>query len=334
MKRPSLPSEIIIEITGRCRQVCTYCTGPRIPDVPFKDIKATLDEAAGLGVKAVRITGGEPTLHPDFRPILSYAKARKLAIILNTSADNISPAAMKTIIATVDVAHVSLQGYDEKANTAYTGSKVSFLDKMKNIFLLKAYLPVLWTATVITSDSERSLTPFIPLIKKINPAAWLLQRPISDSVEALKEMNPLFFRKLALEIMKIRRDRINAFVSNPTPLCVAGDLQIGKKVFLGARLDEGHLRLVRSARGFFKPNYFLETNLGRSIREAWEHPFLKELSGTGYLPELCRRCPVLDTCRGGSRSMALRAHGTPLAADPLFDPAMARKALSKASVSS
>ena len=329
MKRPSIPLEIVIEITGRCRQVCPYCTGHRTPHVPWADIKKTLDEAASLGVEAIRITGGEPLLHPEIRTILTYTKAKKFMVILNASADNINSALMKTIIANVNVAHVSLQGHDEKSNASYTRSKIPFLDKIKNIFLLKAYLPTLWLATVITPATTRSFAQFVPLIKKINPAAWLLQRPISELNEDLKEMGIPFYRALAVEIMKARRENINVFVSNPIPLCIAGDLRIGKKTFLGAKLDEGHLRIVRSAKGFFKPSYFLETNLGNTIQTAWEHPFLNKLNRTDYLPDLCQRCPVLDTCRGGSRSMALRIHRTALAADPLFDPASAQKALSR-----
>ena len=329
MKRPTIPLEIIIEITGKCRQVCPYCTGPRTADVPLKDIKATIDEAASLGVKAIRITGGEPLLHPDIQTILTYTKSKNFAVILNTSADNINPALMKTIIANVDVAHVSLQGYDEVSNASYTRSRISFLDKIKNIFLLKAYLPTLWIATVITPAMARSFAHFVPLIKKINPAAWLLQRPISKMNKDLEQMGIPFYRALTLQIMRARQENINVFISNPIPLCIAGDLRIGKEVFLGAELDEGHLRIVRSAKGFFKPNYFLETNLGNVLQAAWDHPFMRELSRTDYLPDLCQRCPVLDTCRGGSRSTALRAHGTALAADPLFDPAIAQKALSK-----
>ena len=329
MERPSLPIEIIIEITGKCRQVCPYCTGSRTGDVPFKDIKATLDEAASLGVKAIRLTGGEPLLHPDIREILTYTKHKKFAVIFNTSADNISPALMKTIIANVDVGHVSLQGHDEKSNASYTRSKTSFLDKIKNIFLLKAYLPTLWIATVITPAMTRSFAKFVPLIKKINPAAWLLQRPISKLNEDLRKMDIPFYRALTLQIMKARQKNINAFVSNPIPLCITGDLRIGKEAFLGAELDEGHSRIVRSAKGFFKPNYFLETNLGNSIQTAWDHPFMHELNRTDYLPNLCQHCPVLGTCRCGSRSMALRAHQTVLAPDPLFDPAIAQKALSR-----
>ena len=329
MKRPSIPSEIIIEITGRCRQVCPYCTGPRIPDVPLKDIKSTLDEAAGLGIKAIRITGGEPLLHPEIREILTYTKKKKFSIILNTTAENISSPLMKTIISNVDVAHISLQGHDAEANTSYTRSKLPFIDKVKNIFLLKAYLPTVWIATVITPAKLKTFPKFLPLIKKINPAAWLLQRPISEVNEDLRQMGLAYYRALTLEVMKARREKVNVFISNPIPLCITGNLTIGKEAFLGAKLDEGHLRIVRSAKGYFKPNYFIETNLGNTIQEAWRHPFLNDLNRTDYLPEACQDCPVLETCRGGSRSMALRVHGTALAADPLFSTANAQKALSK-----
>lgn len=328
MERPKIPIEIIIEITGRCRQVCPYCTGPRIPDVPLKDIKDTMDEAASLGIKAIRITGGEPLLHPEIRTILSYAKTKKFSVIINTTAENISPALMKSLIANIDVAHVSLQGYDAKSNAAYTRSKSSFLEKVQNIFLFKAYIPTLWLATVITPAKNETFARFLPLIKKINPAAWLLQRPISDTDEALKEMDIGFYRSLSLHILKTRRENINVFISNPIPMCLTGNLQIGEQTFLGAKLDEGHLRMVRRAQGYYQPSYFLETNLGTSIQKSWDHPFMLDLNRTDYLPSQCQRCPLLSTCRGGCRAMALRAHGSALTQDPLFNSDIAEKALS------
>ena len=329
MERPSIPLEIVIEITGKCQLLCPYCTRPKTADVSLKDIKTTIDEAASLGIKVIRITGGEPLLHPDIQTILTYAKAKKIAVILNTAAENISPALMKTIITNVDAALISLQGHNEKSHAAYTRSKRSFLDKIKNIFLLKTYLPTLWIATVITPDITQSFTKFLPLIKKINPAAWILLRPISGLNKDLRKMDIPFYRALTLKIMKARSANINVFIANPIPMCITGDLRIGQEAFFGAKFDDGHARIVRSAQGFFKPSYFLETNLGDTIQTAWKHPFLRELNRTDYLPGLCQRCPVLDTCRGGCRSMALRAHQTALAEDPLFDPAIAQKALSK-----
>jgi radical SAM protein with 4Fe4S-binding SPASM domain len=268
-------------------------------------------------------------LHPDIQTILTYAKSKKFAIILNTAAQDLRPRLIKTIVANVDAALISLQGHNEESHTSYTHSPFPFLDKIKNIFLLKACLPTLWLATVITPAMTKSFTQFIPLIKKIDPAAWLLLRPIGGLNKDLKKMDIPFYRALTFQIMKARQKNINVFIANPIPMCIAGNLQVGQKAFFGAKFDEGHARIVRSAEGYFKPDYFLKKNLGKTIRGAWEHPFLCELDRTDYLPDLCQRCPVLDTCRGGCRSMALRTFNTILAPDPLFDGAIAQKALSR-----
>lgn len=327
MKRPPVPLEIVIEITGKCRQVCPYCTGSRTSHVPWADIKKTLDETASLGIGAVRITGGEPLLHPDFRKIMTYAKAKKIKILLNTAAEDMNPSLLKTVAMNVDAALISLQGYDEESNAAYTRSQLPFIEKIKNIFLLRAYLPTLWLATVITPTFGRTFSKFLPLVKKIAPENWSLFRAISKNDE-VKEMNFTFYHTLTLNIMKARRNNINVSIGNAIPMCLTGNLQTGKQAFDGGNFDDGHVRMVRSRSGFFKPSYFLETNLGDTIQTAWAHPFLRELDRTDYLPDLCQQCSVLNTCRGGCRAMALRSYGTTLAPDPLFDRTSAVKALS------
>jgi radical SAM protein with 4Fe4S-binding SPASM domain len=329
MKRPEIPIEIVIEITGRCRQVCPYCTGPRIPDVPLADIKDTMDEASSLGIKAIRITGGEPLLHPQLRAILSYAKKKKFYVILNTTAENISPSMLKTLTTNVDAALISLQGYNAQTNAAYTRSKLPFIDKIRNIFTLKAYLPTLWLATVITPTFGKTFTNFLPLVNKIAPANWALFRAVSETPEA-KLMDLNFYRSLTLNIMKARHSNINVTIGNAIPMCITGNLETGKHAFIGAHFDDGHVRIVRRAQGYFQPSYFLDTNLGTTIKSAWNNSFLDDLNRTDFLPELCQRCPVLETCRGGCRAMSLRAYGTALTQDPLFDQTNALKALAVA----
>ena len=329
MERPAIPLEIVIEITGKCRLVCPHCTGPRTPDVPWNDIKRTLDEAAELKIRNIRITGGEPLLHPDIRKILTYAKSKKFSVILNTAAEDMSPALLKTVAMNVDAALISLQGYDERSNSAYTRSRSAFVDKIKNIFLLKAYLPTLWLATVITPNFGQSFGKFLPLVKKIAPANWTLFRAI-DKIQEIKQMDIAFYRTLTLNMMKARKANLNVNIGNAIPMCITGNLQTGKQVFMGGDFDDGHVRLVRSSEGFFKPSYFLENNLGDTIKTAWNHPFLRDLDRSDYLPPLCQQCPVLDICRGGCRAMALRAYGTALGPDPLFNAVKAKKALSTA----
>ncbi len=332
MPRPNIPVEIIVEITGKCKLVCEYCTDSRRPHVPLGTVLQLLDEAAAMGVKGVRITGGEPLLHPDIEAILEHARAKKFRVTLNTTAEEIDPSLMRSIIRNVDIGLISLQGYSLRTNAAYTRSRASFEEKIKNIFFLRTQLKAILLATVLTPRITASFHKFLPLIENLRPDSWVLLRPISDPNDDHRLMDVNFYRTLTLKILKARKEGINVYIGNPLPLCIMGDLFIGKQAFLGATADDGHNRLVFSAEGFYKPSYFISTNLGRTLQEAWEHPFLKELSRTDTLPEACQRCPLLKDCQGGSRAMSLRTFGSILSPDPLFDSITAEQALKKYSL--
>jgi radical SAM protein with 4Fe4S-binding SPASM domain len=66
-----------IEITRQCNLRCPHCFveagDKRNGELSTKRILALLEEWAELGVFSVVITGGEPTIHPDFIEITRYA---------------------------------------------------------------------------------------------------------------------------------------------------------------------------------------------------------------------------------------------------------------------
>lgn len=82
------PTSIGIEITGRCQLRCRHCfneSGPeRSEDLPFQLVERVLDEMHGWGVAQVRLSGGEPTLHPNLHAILAACVERGITINLNT----------------------------------------------------------------------------------------------------------------------------------------------------------------------------------------------------------------------------------------------------------
>ncbi len=87
-----------LSITDRCNFRCVYCMEP---DVRFMDRRELLspDEmvrvarvCAGLGVEQVRITGGEPTVHPDLtRIIRGVSRVAPGAIALTTNGALLEP---------------------------------------------------------------------------------------------------------------------------------------------------------------------------------------------------------------------------------------------------
>lgn len=86
--------DLRISITDRCNFRCVYCMEPDVRFAPTSELLAT-DEiarvariAASLGVRKIRLTGGEPTVHPDLARIIAAVRAAApvdLAMITNGS---------------------------------------------------------------------------------------------------------------------------------------------------------------------------------------------------------------------------------------------------------
>ena len=92
---------------------------------------------------------------------------------------------------------------------------------------------------------------------------------------------------------------------------------------VGSRLNlvlgEGNARFAVDPRGFCKPAYYMDENLGdcRDLRAAWASPLLRSVRALEFLPESCSGCFYAGKCRGGSRHAARLACGDWRAPDPL-----------------
>ena len=78
-------------ITTRCNFKCPYCRGFKVDDegdISLDDAKKVLDIWAINGLKNVRFSGGEPTLHKNLPDMVEYAKhlgVERIAISTNGS---------------------------------------------------------------------------------------------------------------------------------------------------------------------------------------------------------------------------------------------------------
>jgi MoaA/NifB/PqqE/SkfB family radical SAM enzyme len=73
-----IPYSAQIEITLRCNAKCPFCAVNSFPDsyvnneMTTDQIKTVIDQLARIGINALSITGGEPTLRKDLPEIISY----------------------------------------------------------------------------------------------------------------------------------------------------------------------------------------------------------------------------------------------------------------------
>ncbi len=83
--------DLRLSVTDRCNYRCVYCMDPDHRYMPKRDLLG-VDEylaiarvAASLGVRKVRVTGGEPTLYPDLDALLAGLAALPLEDIAMTT---------------------------------------------------------------------------------------------------------------------------------------------------------------------------------------------------------------------------------------------------------
>lgn len=83
------PPLVWLELTRRCNLTCAHCyiDGGKARDneMSSKEFYAVIDELADMGVWAIAITGGEPTLHPEFVDLVKYARSKNLLVGIATN---------------------------------------------------------------------------------------------------------------------------------------------------------------------------------------------------------------------------------------------------------
>jgi MoaA/NifB/PqqE/SkfB family radical SAM enzyme len=129
-----------------CNLACTHCfiscspTNHTHEMLSLEDVRRTLAEAVGLGVKEYYFTGGEPFLNPDMEAILEAALAAGPATVLTNGMllDVARCRRLAAMAAASDYSldlRVSLDGWDAESNDAIRGEGVfaRTLDGVRNL---------------------------------------------------------------------------------------------------------------------------------------------------------------------------------------------------------
>jgi MoaA/NifB/PqqE/SkfB family radical SAM enzyme len=78
-----------ILLTDKCNFKCPYCRGSDCGTASLMSVKEIIDLCATRNLKNIRFSGGEPTLYPYLREVVSYARERgvtRIALSTNGSA--------------------------------------------------------------------------------------------------------------------------------------------------------------------------------------------------------------------------------------------------------
>jgi SynChlorMet cassette radical SAM/SPASM protein ScmF len=91
--------QLYFYLTEGCNMACRHCwlapkfdaDGSRYAVLPVEAFETAIHEAIPLGLRGVKLTGGEPLLHPEFTRLLSIVRQHELALAIETNGVRCTP---------------------------------------------------------------------------------------------------------------------------------------------------------------------------------------------------------------------------------------------------
>src|SRR5665647_644457 len=90
---------IYFYLTPECNLACRHCwIAPRLRHaskateyLPLTLFRSVIEQAILLGLTGIKLTGGEPLLHPDIMEILEIAREHDLEVTVETNGTLVTP---------------------------------------------------------------------------------------------------------------------------------------------------------------------------------------------------------------------------------------------------
>jgi SynChlorMet cassette radical SAM/SPASM protein ScmF len=136
-RKPRLPSlnQIYFYLTEGCNMGCRHCwlapkfdpDGSRYPTLSVELFEAAIREAKPLGLSNVKLTGGEPLLHPRIIALLEIIRREELSLTIETNGLLCTPSLAAEIAKSPQrFVSVSIDGADAATHEWVRGVKGSF----------------------------------------------------------------------------------------------------------------------------------------------------------------------------------------------------------------
>jgi radical SAM protein with 4Fe4S-binding SPASM domain len=327
----------IIELTPNCNQSCRYCynvwkrwhelAAETLATHAWCDLIAKLQDETGCA--RVTFSGGEPLLRPDFRDILAFCHRRGLESILISNGQLLDEAMLGFCLEHgVRMFELTLLGTDAEIHDALTGLPGSWENALAAMArLYKANAP--WCGVfVATSENVSQVRETLEMVIALGAQAVMFNRfnpggadghrldlmpSVPDVREALGHVDELAARYGVL-----------AAASIPIMPCLV-DIQAYPHVHFGfcsAGRDNAYPTIGPDGR--VRPCNHSATVLGdfrtQSMAEILRSQALTDF--VAAVPEVCRPCPGLETCRAGCRAAAEVCFGSLDVPEPWLEEAI------------
>jgi SynChlorMet cassette radical SAM/SPASM protein ScmF len=326
---------LYVYLTESCNLACRHCwiqptgqgTAPAGQNLPVDTLESIVAQAAPLGLQAVKLTGGEPLLHPEIREILEMLARQGLACVLETNGTLISSAIAARL---AQVPHpqvtVSLDGADAATHEGLRRVPGCFAATLKGIRELTAAGLRPQIIMTLMRGNEGQPEAVVRLAESLGAGSvkFNVMQPVGRGKELLAAGQGLPIEDLLSLARWVEQDlaeRTNLPLFFHHPLA----FQPLSRIFAERSLGCGQCG-IRGILGVLADGSYALCGIGRrvpelvfggaaaaSLREVWEsHPTLTELRRglPARLQGICGDCLMKHMCLGGCLAYNYEAHGS------------------------
>lgn len=298
-----MPIFYSLEITPVCNNRCVGCSNvfDREPNpLSYSQWCKILDDIRPY-VSRLKVTGGEPSLHPDFAYIIECIEQREIPFTLFTNARWPATHKMVDMLKTQKSCVgllISLHGAVASTHEVFTGVSGSFKETVANIRLATAAGLTVHLSCVLTQHNVNEVDALVALSKELGASMIVFNRYIGVPVPGFS-LEP---RRLALTIEQIGALQ-NAgepvhfgtcipqcFVKSTSTGCLAGTAY--------CTIDPwGNVRPCNHV------PWITGNLLTDSLTNAWNSEAM--VRWRALMPPECLGCLHFSQCRGGCRAEAV-----------------------------
>jgi radical SAM protein with 4Fe4S-binding SPASM domain len=316
------PVSVQFEITEKCNLQCKFCYNSQQP-VVCTNYREIIQRLVDENVMGIIITGGEPTLHPDFMKIVELCSLSFVKVQVQTNGIFLTKEIAKDLERLgIHSVNVSLHG-SEFTNDRLTGVSGSYRAALAGIKNMLSTNVLLATNFVLTSENIFELPSHVDFMYDLGVKSFTLTRftptgigrgsvflepSKKDLLNALEYANNKYTEDDTLSFLlanSIPRCVLPSHLKNHCNYCHYGS----SRFYVDAN---GNLLMCGMSR--VKIGNILEN----SIKEIKEQSQVYKNHVVGdSVPISCKSCADFHKCRGGCRAAALASSGSFSGKDPL-----------------
>ncbi len=342
------PFLIVWNFTNMCNLRCKHCyqraSKPLPDELSLKEKLMVVDQLDKAGVAAIALSGGEPTIHPDFYRIVYEIASRGIYVAVATNGWMFADIKnlKKAKKAGLRYVEISLDSADPKKHDWFRGVPGAWeraVQALRNAVKLGMSHALAVTLTKVNIDEVDEILDlaesigvqrvvffnFVP-VGRGRDNMWLDLDPM-DREKVLRKLFREMRRRKGMQIVSTapQYGRVSLQLSGgeevaPTHFYVGHDPIVKALAEFVGGCGAGRIYAGIQPNGDVIPCVFLPVVVGnireRTFWDIWVNsPLFNLLRDRSKLKGFCGKCPYKNIC-GGCRARAYSYFGDPIAPDP------------------